>query len=94
MLDIWVGLCLSEYINKRGDKMKLKQVGSNMTELNINGVSVLFSYETPVAGWDSDGSFRTDEHYSPTTTKHINKYLGGKDIGRTVSQDYINGLVK
>jgi hypothetical protein len=74
--------------------MKLRQVGSNMTELNINGVSVLFSYETPVAGRDSDGSFRTDKHYSPTTTKHINKYLGGKDRGRTVSQDYINGLVK
>jgi len=25
MLDIWVGLCLSEYINKRGDTMKVYQ---------------------------------------------------------------------
>ena len=68
--------------------MKLKQIGSNMTELNINGVSVLFSYDTPVAGWDSDGSFRTDEHYSPTTTKHINKYLGGVIAALSPTNEY------
>jgi len=72
--------------------MKLKPIGSNMTELNINGVSVLFSYSTPVAGWDDKGAFRTDKHYSSTTTKHINKYLG-KGTGRLVSQEFINNLV-
>ena len=74
--------------------MKLKNIGSNMTELQIKGVSVLFSYETPVAGWDDQGAFRTDTHYSPTTSKHINKYLGGKDIGRVVTQNTINKLVE
>ena len=74
--------------------MKLKAIGSNMTELNINGVSVLFSYSTPVAGWDDKGAFRTNKHYSATTTKHINKYLGGKDIGRKVDQDYIDSIVE
>ena len=44
--------------------MKLKQIGSNMTELTVNGTSILFSYETPVAGYDSQGAFRTDQHYS------------------------------
>ena len=73
--------------------MKLRNIGSNMTELEINGTSVLFSYETPVAGWDNKGAFRTDTRYSSTTSKHINKYLGGKDIGRTVPQSYIDGLV-
>jgi hypothetical protein len=73
--------------------MKLRNIGSNMTELEINSTSVLFSYETPVAGWDSKGAFRTDTRYSSTTSKHINKYLGGKDIGRTVPQSYIDGLV-
>lgn len=72
--------------------MKLKPIGSNITELNINGVSVLFSYSTPVAGWDDKGAFRTDKHYSSTTTKHINKYLG-KGTGRLVSQEFINNLV-
>ncbi len=64
-----------------------------MKELIVNGVSILFSYETPVAGWNNEGAFRTEKKYSATTTKHINKYLGGKDIGRTVSQQYINSLV-
>jgi len=70
--------------------MKLKSIGSNMTELNIDGVSILFSYSTPVAGWDDKGAFRTSKHYSTTTSRHINKYLGGKDIGRKVDQDYID----
>ena len=65
-----------------------------MTELNFNGVSIMFSYDTPVAGWDNQGAFKTSEHYSPTTSKHINKYLGkDKDMARTVSQSYINSLV-
>ncbi len=74
--------------------MKLQSIGSNMTELNINGVSVLFSYSTPVAGWDDKGAFRTSKHYSTTTSRHINKYLGGKDIGRKVDQEYINSIVE
>ena len=73
--------------------MKIKPIASNMTELTTEkGASVLFSYKTPVAGWDDIGAFRTDKHYSPTTTRHINKYLGGKDIGRVVAQEYINSL--
>ncbi len=73
--------------------MKIKAIASNMTELKTNGVSVLFSYETPVAGWDGNGAFRTKEYYSTTTSRHINKYLGGKDVGREVTQIFINDLV-
>ena len=73
--------------------MKLNPVGSNMNEVEVNGKSILFSYKTPVAGYDDEGAFRTDEFFSVTTSKHINKYLGGKDIGRKVEQTYIEGLV-
>ena len=73
--------------------LKLNPKGSNMNEVDINGKCILFSYQTPVAGWDEQGAFRTDVKYSVTTTKHINKYLGGADIGRTVSQSYIDSLV-
>ena len=65
-----------------------------MTELEIMGLSILFSYQTPVAGWDDKGAFRTQEKFSPTTSKHINKYLGGKDIGRMVPQSYIVKIVE
>lgn len=55
-----------------------------------DGKCILLSYKTAVAGWDDMGAFRTDKHYSSTTTRHINKYLGGKDIGRVVPQTEIN----
>lgn len=74
--------------------IKLKQIKANMTELTLDsGTRVLFSYETPVAGWDDDGAFRTMEHYSPTTTRHINQYLGGKHVGYKVSQQFIDNLI-
>lgn len=74
-------------------KMKLRQVKSNVTELTIGDTTIMFSYQTPVAGYDDQGAFRTDQHYSVTTTRQINQYLG-KGVGRTVSQDYINSLVE
>ena len=74
--------------------MKLRQVKSNVTELTIGDTTIMFSYQTPVAGYDDQGAFRTDEYYSVTTTRQINQYLGGKDVGRTVPQDYINSLVE
>ena len=73
--------------------MQLKPIGSNMNEIVVKGKSILFSYLTPVAGWDENGAFRTDEKFSVTTSKHINKYLGGKDVGRVVEQSWIEGLV-
>ena len=73
--------------------MKLSNVGSNMTEITTaKGNRILFSYETPVAGYCEQGAFRTDEKFSVTTSKHINKYLGGKDIGRVVPQTWIEGM--
>jgi hypothetical protein len=74
-------------------ELKLKSIASNMTELCIGSTSILFSYDTPVAGWDDKGAFRTLEHYSATTTKHINKYLGGKDIGRGLSPVAILNII-
>ena len=73
--------------------MKLRQIKSNVTELTLDNKTIMFSYETPVAGYDDKGAFRTDTKYSVTTSRQINQYLGGKDVGRTVSQDYIDQLV-
>ena len=55
--------------------MKIKQVGSNQTELVLNdGTQVLFSYETPVACWIDGQFYRTDKKWSQTTSRHINKW--------------------
>ena len=74
--------------------MKLKQIGSNMTELDMGDVQVLFSYETPVAARTGTGSLlRTSTRYSVTTTKHINKWLAGV-AAVEVPQSVINDLVE
>ena len=59
-------------------KMKLRLIGSNQTELDLGFAQVFFSYETPVAARITDGSLiRTEQKYSVTTSKHINKWLDG-----------------
>jgi hypothetical protein len=73
--------------------MKLKQIASNMTELDLGFAQVFFSYETPVAACLTDGSLvRTETKYSVTTTKHINKWLNGCEA-LTVPQDRIDCLL-
>lgn len=59
--------------------MKLRVLGSNQTVLEfVGGKEVFFSYNTPVAGFlPGVGYFRTETKYSQTTSRHINKYLGG-----------------
>ena len=84
--------------------MKLKSIASNMTEVEVNGNFILFSYETPVAGrsifQENDGFFKTATYYSQTTSRHINKYfrnewdIDSKTEVPEVSQEFINGLVK
>ncbi len=58
--------------------MKLKKVGSNMTEISAGDMTVLFSYDTPVAcNIAGDGWYRTEKKWSKTTSRHINKWLNG-----------------
>ena len=73
--------------------MKVKNVGSNMTELQLDDVHVLFSYETPVAACIMGKGFvRTEQWYSQTTTRHINKWLNGA-IAPEVPQEAIDALI-
>jgi len=56
--------------------MKLKQLGSNQTELVLNdGSRILFSYETPVAHYKaSEFLYKTSKKWSNTTTRHIKNW--------------------
>lgn len=74
--------------------MKLNKLGPNQTEITTaEGTIVLFSYNTPVAANLSTGGFiRTAEHYSVTTSKHINRWLAGAKA-ETVDQETLNKLV-
>jgi len=76
--------------------MELKSLAANRTLLIFNrGITeILFSYETPVAGYSNKlGYVKTDQWYSSTTTRHINKYIDGK-AHTVVSQSVINDLLK
>lgn len=59
--------------------MKLNHLGPNMIEVDAGDYVILFSYSTPVAYRKNvDGYlYRTDEFFSVTTSKHINKWLNG-----------------
>ena len=73
--------------------IRIKQIGSNMTVLNKNGYEILFSYETPVAVYDQQrGEYlRTEQKFSQTTSRHINKWLQGVkaiSVPQNVIEDY------
>lgn len=59
--------------------MKLNQVGSNQTEIEIGGNVVLFSYKTPVAANVAGKFYRTATRHSVTTSRHINQWLEGRE---------------
>lgn len=60
----------------------------------IGPITVLFSYDVPVAAFNPlDGYLRTDQWYSRTTTRHINSWLEDVDA-REVSQDFLNTLAE
>jgi len=78
--------------------MKLIPIASNMTVLELDDeTEILFSYSTPVAGNNNlSGFFVTEENYSRTTTRHINRYLSQYDLGdgaKRISQAAIDQMV-
>jgi len=63
--------------------MKLNPIKSNMTELELGNIKVLFSYKTPVACYHpgkirTNPWFKTNKKWSRTTSKHINQWLNGQ----------------
>jgi len=81
--------------------MELTPLASNMTELQTDSASLLFSYSTPVAGRCDgiDGPFKTAQHYSQTTTRHIKKYFRNEwdidsDTVQEISQERIDRMLE
>lgn len=72
--------------------IRLEKIGSNQTVLHLKEVQVLFSYETPVAYRSkvSSTAYVTEEHYSRTTTKHINAFVKHVTKVHKVVQEAIN----
>ena len=75
--------------------MKLKPLGANQTTVTTNGgLTILFSYETPVACIMDGKAFKTDKHWSKTTSKHINQWLKEFSAIDIKPQASFNNLLK
>ncbi len=82
--------------------MKLQSFAANRTLLSFDdGTEIFFSYETPVAGYSNKlGYVRTNQWYSSTTTRHINKYIYDSHPDTLtfkcteVPQETINNLIR
>ena len=72
--------------------MNLTPIASNMTEVETKTHRILFSYRTPVAAYEfGRGWIKTEQFWSVTTSRHINKW--GAQEGEEVPQEQFNYLV-
>ena len=78
--------------------MKIKIIGANQTEVILADhyeTQIFFSYEQAVCVRTADGCFVTEEKYSRTTSKHINKWIANlSNIIKMVPQSKIDNLVE
>ena len=72
--------------------MKTKRIGNqNAFILEGNGFRVLQSYDQIVALQSPTGKYyRTDQKWSVTTSKHINRFVGGRANGTLVPQSILD----
>ena len=73
--------------------MNINTVAPNMTELHLNDkIIILFSYKTAVAAYiPGKGYIKTDAYFSPTTSRHINKWTPAN--AKEVPQSEIDVLI-
>ena len=82
--------------------MTLNPTKANMTELEIDGARILFSYKTPVAAIVYESSketggtwhqYKTEKRWSNTTTRHINKWNPMGGAYGLKPQEYFDNLI-
>lgn len=78
--------------------MNLIPITANVTELQVKGMSILFSYKTPVAVMVDEGLgfvfYRTAKKWSHTTSRHINQWLGVyRKVTGEKPQEYFDSLI-
>ncbi len=75
--------------------MKLRNLGKNVTSLQLANITILVSYDTPVAYYNciTDKYFRTSKKWSATTSNHINKWLDGVNAEEK-EQEFFDDLLK
>lgn len=74
--------------------MELTPLASNVTQVPTPEYDIIFSYSTPVAAYSKIGHkwYQTEQWYSKTTTRHIDRYADGSAENRP--QEFFDSLVK
>ena len=76
--------------------MNLTPIAANQTEVETKNARIFFSYKTPVAAYIfGEGFVRSEEFFSVTTSRHINKWIGvdsKTDTTRQVPQSLLDNL--
>lgn len=77
--------------------MRVRVIGSNMSEVETKRGRILISYSTPVSAFiygeaPGKGCYRTEKFWSKTTSKHINKWLNGS-VAEEKPQEFFDNLV-
>ena len=63
--------------------MRLTPIAANQTEIETADARIFFSYSTPVAAYIfGEGFVRSEEFFSVTTSRHINKWIGSRQQKR------------
>jgi hypothetical protein len=73
--------------------MKLNPISANCNVVEYGRHEVLFSCKTPVAAFVMGKLYRTGHKWSVTTSKHINKWLDGRDA-EIKEQSFFDDLIK
>ncbi len=74
--------------------MNIKRIGGNKFEVQHNNITVLVSYETPVAVLTPHGRVcRSSTRFSRATEKHIRDFSAGRESGGTWLQENLDQLL-
>lgn len=75
--------------------MNLPPIKANVTEIEINGMHILFSYKTPVAVIMDGNAYHTEHKWSRTTTRHITQWYRTRGITSwsTRPQEFFDRLI-
>lgn len=77
---------------------KIQPLGANQTQVEYDSGVILFSYQTPVAAIIHNKglnptAYRTSQKWSVTTSKHISKWLNGREAEEK-ERSFFDNLLK
>lgn len=68
--------------------MDIERIGNNETAVYINGKCIFYSYNTAVAGHAGGTLYKVNRFYSVTTSKHVNRWLDGREYTAVTEEEF------